>query len=302
MKWAAALAVLLLAQLPAMPALAQSGQPPLPTLMTARAIAALPAAKPDKILRYGESAAQKIELFLPRKREADARLPVVALLGDSCFRREKAQPELLRAAAAAFIAKGFAVWSVDYRHIDEEGGGFPGTLTDVGAALNLIRAEAESHHLDADRVVLFGHGTGGWLALWAAGRHQLATENPSRGANPLRPQGMLLAGGFTDLAAQGPLIDLHCGDGTVAGLSAGGEEAAPEMALPPTRVPAILLHGIYDDRAFPAIGLAHARRARKTGDLAEIQLAPNAGHYEVIAPGTRAFSQALAAVARLANR
>lgn len=295
--------IFLAALLLAVPISAQ--QPGLPVLIGARTVAALPAATPAHSISYGQSPFQKIELFLPSPTtRGEGRTPVVAYVHGGCWHRETTDDRLVRAVAAGLVEKGFAVWSIGYRQIDDEGGGYPGTFADVGAALDLLREHADTHDLDTGRVVLVGHGTGGTMALWAAGRRQLPPESPLRAENPLRPKGILALGAFTNLIDQAPNIDRHCGPDTIARLMAPepGEisDTSPHQLLP-SRTHTILLHGIYDPYAYPALGLAHVQAARKAGDSAEIQLAPNAGHYEPIAPGRRAFQQALAAIENLAR-
>jgi pimeloyl-ACP methyl ester carboxylesterase len=54
----------------------------------------------------------------------------------------------------------------------------------------------------------------------------------------------------------------------------------------PTGVPVVMVHGIYDHVSFPAVGRSYAFRAQARGDRAAVVLLPNAGHFEVIAPGT----------------
>ena len=96
-----------------------------------------------------------------------------------------------------------------------------------------------------------------------------------------------------------------CGADTVPGLAPG--EGAARFAdtspdrLAPVGSPAVMLHGVFDGVAYPAIGLSFAQDARKAGDRVDIQIAPVAGHFEVIAPGTAAFAQGLAAVERFAR-
>ena len=303
MNRAAAAAAALLGAAIASPLLAQAKQPDLPRLMTPRSVASLPAAQPDEVIRYGEAPSQLVELFLPR-RAADAAepLPVVVMVHGGCWRKDVAGPELLRAAAGAFVDKGFAVWSIGYRRIDEEGGGYPGTYQDVGQALDLIRDHAEARKLDLNRVVLYGHSAGGHLALWAAGRAKLPADSPLKTENPFKPNGVVSVGGFGSLKKWQAEVNNSCGADTVQKLAPGEDDSrfadtSPELLLP-TGVPLVMLHGVYDSVAFPYIGLDHVQDARRAGELSEVQLAPVAGHFEVIAPGTPAFAQALAAITR----
>lgn len=307
-----AAAALLLAAL-ATPALPQGRQPNLPQLLSPRVITAMPAAKPAKIVRYGEGDRQFAELYLPQSNDADARLPVVVLIHGGCWRKDVGGIEMLRPAATAFMEKGYAVWSIGYRRIDEEGGGFPGTYQDVGAAIDALRDAAEEHRLDLGRLVLFGHSAGGHLALWAAGRHKLPESSPLYRENGLKPRGVVTVGAIPSLGKWQPLVDSACGSGTIASLTPATEaeeptaddlrfaETSPERLLP-FGVETVLLHGVFDNIAFPAIGLDFAQDARRAGDRSEVQIAPVAGHFEPIAPNTPAFAQARAAVDRLTGQ
>ncbi|MFN7398159.1 MAG: alpha/beta hydrolase [Sandaracinobacter sp.] len=304
------------ALLAAAPLLAQpAGGPDLPRLMNPRSVMSLPAAVPSETLTYGGAPSQKIELFLPppNAENPEALRPVVVLIHGGCWQQKVAGMELVRPAAGAFLEKGFAVWSITYRRIDEEGGGYPGTFRDVGAAIDALRDHAEAKKLDLNRVVLWGHSAGGHLALWAAGRHKLPADSPLRTENPLRPRGVVSVGGFGSLQKWESEIRNICGADSVPKLApsttADGTErtadqrfadTSPERLLP-TGVPAVMLHGVFDYVAFPAIGLEHAQDGRKAGDRVDIQIAPIAGHFEVIAPGTAAFTQGLAAVERFAR-
>lgn len=287
----------------------------LPRLMTPRSVMSLPAAAPTETISYGEAPSQKVELFLPPPSadNPDALRPVVVLIHGGCWQQKVAGMELVRPAAGGFLEKGYAVWSITYRRIDEEGGGYPGTFEDVGKAIDALRDHAEAKKLDLNRVVLWGHSAGGHLALWAAGRHKLPADSPLRSADPLRPRGVVSVGGFGSLQKWETEIRTVCGADSVpklapAATADGAERTADQRfsdtspdRLAPTGVPSVMLHGVFDYVAFPAIGLDFAQDGRKAGDRVDIQIAPVAGHFEVIAPGTAAFSQGMAAVERFAR-
>jgi acetyl esterase/lipase len=290
------------------PLLAQSAAAPdLPRLMSPRSVMSLPAAAPSETISYGDAPSQKVELFLPTSsaEAPDALRPVVVLIHGGCWQASVAGMELVRPAAGAFLEKGYAVWSITYRRIDEEGGGYPGTFQDVGRAIDLLREHAEAKKLDLNRVVLWGHSAGGHLALWAAGRHKLPSDSPLRSDNPLKPRGVVSVGGFGSLQKWETEIRSVCGADTVPKLAPGETDArfadtSPDR-LAPTGVPVVMLHGVFDHVAFPAMGLDFAQDGRKAGDRVNIQIAPVAGHFEVIAPGTAAFAQGMAAVERFAK-
>ncbi len=305
----------LFAQSTAPASVAKPGGPDLPRLMNPRAVMSLPAAAPTETISYGEAPSQKVELFLPQPNpeSPDALRPVVVLIHGGCWQQKVAGMELVRPAAGAFLEKGFAVWSITYRRIDEEGGGYPGTFEDVGKAIDSLRDHAEAKKLDLNRVVFWGHSAGGHLALWAGGRHKLPADSPLRTEKPLRPRGVVSVGGFGSLQKWEAEIRTICGADTVPKLAPpttadGAERTADQRfadtspdRLLPTGVPAVMLHGVFDYVAFPAMGLDHAQDGRKAGDRVDIQVAPVAGHFEVIAPGTAAFAQGVAAVERYAR-
>ncbi len=294
-------------------------EPPLPRLMTVRSINSLPAARPDATIPYGQAESQFAELYLPKAdpEQPDALRPVIVLIHGGCWQKAVAGLELVRPAAGAFMETGYAVWSITYRRIDEEGGGYPGTFLDVANAIDQLRDLAEEHRLDLNRVLFWGHSAGGHLALWAAGRHKLAPSSPMFMDNPLRPRGVLSVGGFGSLAEwERPIRDI-CGEDSVPKLAPatmvqedGTEvertdavrfaDTSPDKLLP-LGTSIVMLHGVFDQVAYPAMGLDFAQEARKAGDKIQVQVAPVSGHFEPIAPGTPAFAQGLAAVNRLAR-
>lgn len=279
---------------------------PLPRLLSPRSIATLPAAEPAETIAYGDHPAQRIELFLPKGADGkgDAGRPVVVLLSGGCFSKNLGGLSGARPAAGALVDKGYAVWSVGYRRVDEEGGGYPGTYQDIATAIDALRDHAEKHALDAARVTFMGHSAGAFLALWATGRHRLPQESPLYTANPLKPRGTLALAAFGSLPLWGPFVDPTCGPGTLEKLLAPGEgparvaDTSPDKLLP-TGVPIVLLNGVYDAATPPAAALDHAIAARKAGDRASLEVAPMAGHFEPWAPNTAAFAQAMAALDRL---
>lgn len=285
--------------LSAAPAGSQLPAQALPQPMTVRSIGALPQPEPAETIRYGEAESQVVELFLPRQRP-EGLLPAVVLVHGGCWQAKVAGRELVRPAAGALAQKGFAVWSIGYRRVDEDGGGFPGTFADVAAAIDLLAAQAADRGIDPGRVAFLGHSAGAHLALWAAARHRLAKDSPLTSATPLRPKGVVAVGALVDLEGDAALIRDVCGIDP-AEVLANREAEKPfaetsPVALLPSGVPVTLVHGIYDGIAYPALGLAHAQRARRAGDRAELFVVPNAGHFEVIAPGTRAFEIVAAAI------
>jgi acetyl esterase/lipase len=94
----------------------------------------------------------------------------VCLLHGGFWRMPYGRDEM-DAIARDLAARGFAVWNLEYRRVGAPGGGWPGTLDDVGAGIDhLATLVGEGVNLDLERVAVVGHSAGGQLALWSASR------------------------------------------------------------------------------------------------------------------------------------
>jgi acetyl esterase/lipase len=291
---------LLLPLVLAAPAAAQTSVP-LPRTMSVQAVLALPQARPSEVIRYGEAPSQIVELFLPSPRP-EGLLPVAVVVHGGCWQVKVAGPALMHPAATALAARGFAVWNIGYRRADEDGGGYPGTYQDVAAAVDLLAAQAKDRGLDPGRVAFYGHSAGGHLALWAAARHKLPKDSPLAGAPAFRPKGVVAAGSVVNLKEDAWVIKGACridpAETLVNPAATDPYADTSPAALLPSGVPVLLVNGVFDGIMFPELALAHATAARKAGDQADISIAPGAGHFEVIAPGQRAFEQVAQALER----
>ena len=120
---------------------------------------------------YGPHASQCAEVYLPRGAGPH---PVVALLHGGLWRASQGR-DPMRPIARQLARDGYAVLNVEYRRLGEQGAGWPGTFLDAvdgvalaGRALRVGRTPARTPVLDASRVAIVGHCSGGHLALWAA--------------------------------------------------------------------------------------------------------------------------------------
>jgi acetyl esterase/lipase len=261
---------------------------------------------PTAVIQYGPASSQAIDVFLPA---GEAAHPVAILIHGGCWRNlPAAGREQLRPIAAELMRHGIAVWSIGYRRADEDGGGYPGTFQDVGAAIDELRAHAAQYRLDTSRTVVVGHSAGGHLALWASVRNQLPTHSPLRSADPFVPGAVISLAGVGDLESFARFIPVLCGPGIIERLAPPGPGSRDRYAdispalLPPPRAAVVMISGILDRLVPPYVADDYARAMRREHSkaVAVIDL-PGAGHFDLVTPGTAAWREVLLRIRQAVN-
>lgn len=266
-------------------------------------IADQPAPAAGQRIAYGADPLQFGELRVP---DGSGPHPVAILLHGGCWRAEY-DLQHVAPVAAALTRAGFATWTVEYRRIGNDGGGWPGTLDDAGAAADHLRTLAGEHPLDLTRVVAVGHSAGGHLALWLAARRNLPQSSARFRSDPLPLRGVIGLAAISDLrdyaAGSGNCnaATLELLGGTPAEQPERYAEASP-IELLPLRVPVRLVHGTADAIVPLAQSERFAARAIERGDDARVVRIDGAGHFDVIAPFSPAWRQVESAVRSLIGR
>ena len=233
-------------------------------------------------LAYGAGDSQFGELYTPPSTGTEGGVAVVVLIHGG-FWSAAYGLDLMRPLAIDLIARGYAVWNIEYRRIGENGGGYPGTLDDVGLAIDALAMLADRHSLDLSRVALVGHSAGGHLALWAAGRSmQVVPASVAIGLGPV-----------IDLAA-GARAGL--GGGAVVALLGGtpAEQPGRYRAATPTadvETPLVVVRGSADSIvpgrfALPAEGAGSIEVIDIDGD----------DHFDLIDPASRSWAAVIGAL------
>jgi acetyl esterase/lipase len=169
---------------------------------------------------------------------------------------------------AAIAAAGHVSASIEYRRAGEDGGGWPGTLDDVRAAIRFAR---DRH--PGLRTILLGHSAGGHLALCMASEMSDLRRVVALGA----------------VADPRRAWELNLGDGAAAEFFGGTPEQFPgRYLLQAPLCPVVLIHGTADE--IVPIELA---RSYRQGRLIEIQ---GGDHFDPIDPQTSAFAEVLRAL------
>lgn len=261
--------------------------------MTLQDYLALSGSAPTQHVAYGPAPSQFAELFQP---SGDGPFPVAVIVHGGCWTKEFGGITQMHNMAGALRQQGIAVWNVEYRRFDEEGGGYPGMYHDVGTALDRLRALAPERRLDLSRIVLVGHSAGGHLAQWAASRARLPRSSPLYVADPLPVPTVISLGGLADLRNEQSLIKTSC-DRDMAQLAGTASAARPDIfadtspaELLPAGVRTVLIHGEFDTISPLRAGQAYARRAQAAGDHAEVIVLPGGSHYDEVAASSPSWT------------
>jgi acetyl esterase/lipase len=260
---------------------------------------------PTSRVAYGSAPSQYAELFLP---QGAGPFPVAVLVHGGCWTEQFGGIAQLRNMAGALVKRGIAVWNVEYRRVDEAGGGYPGMYEDMHAALDALAAQGKTRRLDLERVVAVGHSAGGQLVQWIAGRARIPATSVLHRTAMLPVRAVVSLGGLADLRRERALIKSSCGRDTpeLAGLPSA---TRPDVyvdtnaaELVPNGSHTILVTGELDTISPPRVAHDYAARARALGDSAEVVILPGASHYDEVAASSPSWPLVAAAIERALAR
>jgi acetyl esterase/lipase len=270
--------------------------------MTPQDLAKLPAKPADARIRYGDDANQFVELRVP---SGDGPHPVVVLVHGGCFKTYGSVADLA-AMGDALKARGVATVNVEYRRLDQRGGGWPTTYTDVGTAVDFLRTLAVPYRLDLNRVVLVGHSAGGHLAMWAAARGRVPRGSELFMDDPLKVRGVVDLAGPLDLSSNIDDYEMLCRDGVITRLMQGRPATSPEhyaQASPgrllPLGIPQVVVIGAHEEFVPRRFAEAYIDAARRAGDRVKLVIVPGVGHFEIASPLSSPWSQVEGAIRSL---
>jgi acetyl esterase/lipase len=245
---------------------------------------------PSTSIRYGADPLQIIDLWLPGGAGPHA---TVLMVHGGCWQTEIADRKIMNWIAGDLRQRGIAVWNIDYRGVDRDGGGYPGTFLDAAAAADALREHAAKHNLDIARLVATGHSAGAHLALWLAGRHRLPADSPLRAPDPLPIHAVVSLGGLPDLEEAAREPGSGCGTEIIGRLTRGRFTDTSVPRLAPLGIPQVLINGLQDRIIPTAYAEDYAKAMRTAGDDVRIRMIDATGHVELIAPETVAWAAAV---------
>jgi len=251
----------------------------IPGALAAQSILDIPAAAPGVHVAYGSNEFQFGELHLP---EGKGPHPV-AIVVHGGYWRARYDLRHIGHFCVALAKAGIAAWSLEYRRLGNEGGGFPGTLDDVRAGAAYSSRIAKEWSLDMQRVVATGHSAGGQLVLWLAKQRVL----PLKGVVPLAPVADLRRA--WELKLSGNVVAEFLGGSPEE--VPGRYRAASPIEMVPIGVKQRVIHGDRDDVVPLSMSREYVSAARKGVDDATLTEPKGAGHFELIDPRTEAWGR-----------
>ena len=255
--------------------------------------------QPNETLSYGDDALQVVDLWLPEGRGPH---PTVLMVHGGCWQTEIADRRIMNWIADDLRRRGIAVWNINYRGVDREGGGYPGTFQDAAAAADALRIHAPRYDLDIAPLVATGHSAGGHLALWLAGRPRLPQGSPLRTGDPIPIHAVVSLGGLPDLEEAARPPGSGCGTEVIGRISGGRFAETSVLRLAPLGVRQVLING-RQDRIIPtAYAEGYAAPMRAAGDEVRVRMVDRTGHIELITPETAAWAAAVEEIEQALGR
>jgi acetyl esterase/lipase len=257
--------------------------------MTVKDALRLPTPPPDHRIPYDDDSQQFGDLRLPKGKGPH---PVVIVVHGGCF-RAKYDLTLLSSFSAALTEAGLATWSLEYRRVGNDGGGWPGTFEDVARGADHLRVVARSYPLDLNRVVATGHSAGGHLVGWLAARPRLPKESVLYSDDPLPLRGVVPLAGVMDLRRDldGGICAKVTGrlmGGTPAEVPDRYQQGSP-IELLPFGLPQRSIIGDKDQTKLVEMVRHYTEAAKDAGDDATLAVLEGAGHFELTTPGSSAW-------------
>jgi acetyl esterase/lipase len=253
---------------------------------------ALAGPAPSAKFAYGDAPSQYAELFLPAGKGP---FPVAVLVHGGCWTKEFGGITQLRNVAGALAARGIASWNVEYRRVDEPGGGYPGTYQDMNAAMAMLGRQAQTYPLDLARLVAVGHSAGGQLVQWLGARPRIPASSPLFRGDTVPVRQVISLGGLADLRREQAVIKSSC-ERDIAELAGTASRERPDVFvdtnagdLMPNGSRTVLITGELDTISPPRVAHDFAARARAAGDQAEVVILPGASHYDEVAASSPAW-------------
>jgi len=178
---------------------------------------------------------------------------------------------------AALTRRGIATWNIEYRRVGDEGGGWPGTFTDIRDGFRFVAQIAPKYKLDATRICVMGHSAGGQLALCLAVRESIKAVSLAGVVDLQRAWQLHLSNNAAADFLGGPPDQVH-----------DHYREADPMQLEVGNSEQWLVHGAEDDTVPVAFSRDYYERKKSGGRVHLLEIA-KADHFDLIDPRSAAW-------------
>jgi acetyl esterase/lipase len=212
-----------------------------------------------------------IHIFLPDNQQFPGRHPVMAYFSGGSW--TKGNPEWAFWNCNDYAKKGWVAVSVEYRLADRQNSTPFDAVMDARSAIRWLRKNADTYHIDTNRIVASGNSAGGHLVLATA----LADKWNER-TDDLRysasPNLLLVNSGVYDFV----------GDGTTTWVSKDLKDKNMVKEISPVHLvkkglpPMLIIHGTQDHSVPYASAQLFASEMEKAGNDFEFQTLDGAPH------------------------
>lgn len=222
----------------------------------------------DRDIAYGADPRQRLDVHVPKRRNANAPL-IVFFYGGGWRSGSKADYEFV---ASRLAEAGFVVVLPDYRLHPQVA--FPAFVEDGSLALQWAHQNASRYGADPRKLYVAGHSAGAHIAA-------LIALDPDYLAQLGMAQGDIA--GLIGLS--GPYDFLPLGDGYLQQVFPESARAAsqPVNFVDKQAPPTLLIHGTDDDTVWPRNSERLADRLRESGVDVQLRLYDGVGHARVVA-------------------
>ncbi len=255
-----------------------------------------PFVPPYRRYHYGVRPQQFGELYLPTTSPPHS---VIVLVHGGCY-REMYDLKPISSVAQALADDGFAVWNIEYRRAGN-GGDYPNMFLDVAKATDFLRQIAEEHGLNLSCTLAVGHSAGGHLALWLAGRPKLPASSALHLDDALPVSAVLALAPVADIAFA--FTQDLCSDALPLVMGGKTTEAADLRYASPSELLPLGLPQTHivgsEDVAILANVERYLAAAKAHGDVAELIVIPQTGHFEIVAVESPAWQPVHKAIRQL---
>lgn len=242
---------------------------------------------------YGEFAQQFGDLYKP---EGIIKPSVVIVVHGGYWKdNHTLDTYATRALIPVLLAKGIAVWNIEYRRMESTGENlqapWPVVFCDVANAVDYLKFVAVEENLDITAPCIIGHSAGATLALWAAYRRNISPDSPLYRAAPLNIAKAISIAGVVDLFHANDL----CQPEQLSRLLGGTVEQVTKRYH--SSDPCSLYHNevltyLYHGGADPTVNVQQVGRfVDKHPQIARLMIDDGADHFSML-PHTESFNAA----------